>query len=131
MASLEYVLEAAPQDFPLTEAITLVGRDPSLTLAFPQDLRISRCHCCIKRQEDGRFLLADENSRNGTYLNGARVSADGVLLCDGDKITVGATDLLFRDPAVGRTAVAFNEVAAEMAKGKGFHTIMHQIVKKP
>jgi len=131
MASLEYVLDTGPQQFELTEAITTVGRDSDLTLAFPQDLRISRCHCCIRRQEDGRFLLADENSRNGTFVNGARVSTDGVLLGDGDKITVGETDLLFSDPATGRTTAAFNEVAAEMAKGKGFHTIMHQIVKKP
>ncbi|HEX6543162.1 MAG TPA: FHA domain-containing protein [Ktedonobacterales bacterium] len=60
---------------------------------FLEDLAVSRTHTTITRQPDGRYLLRDENSANGTLVNGQRV-ADQVLE-DGDKIQVGQTLLVF------------------------------------
>lgn len=60
---------------------------------FLEDLAVSRTHTSINRQPNGRYLLHDENSANGTLVNGQRVS-DHVLE-DGDKIQVGQTLLVF------------------------------------
>ena len=60
---------------------------------FLEDLAVSRTHTTLNRQPDGRFLLRDENSANGTMVNGQRVSDH--MLEDGDKIQVGQTLLVF------------------------------------
>ena len=43
------------------------------------------------------YLVVDLGSTNGTELNGRRITRE--KLADGDRITIGATDLVF-----GRTA---------------------------
>jgi len=48
-----------------------IGRDPSCTITI-QGPTISRCHAVI-RQREGRFRLID-NSQNGVYVNGNKVS---------------------------------------------------------
>lgn len=60
---------------------------------FLEDLAVSRTHTSINRQPNGQYLLRDENSANGTVVNGQRVSDQ--VLEDGDKIQVGQTLLVF------------------------------------
>jgi len=55
---------------------------------------VSREHCEIISEGDGRYLLRDRGSRNGTYVNGYRVGAD-VLLQNGMEITVGDVQMVF------------------------------------
>lgn len=52
----------------------------------------SERHARVERKTNG-FLLRDLRSRNGTYLNGARIVE--ALLADGDRIRVGETVLIF------------------------------------
>jgi len=56
------------------------------------------------------------------------VEGESVLLKDQDLILIGQTTLVFRARDVGRTTMLFAEVADQMERGKGFHTIMHEIV---
>src|SRR5262245_38199436 len=49
---------------------------------------LSHLHCGIYRQGDKVWVL-DENSKNGSYVNGKPVSAIGTPLKDGDEITLG------------------------------------------
>jgi Inner membrane component of T3SS, cytoplasmic domain len=60
---------------------------------FLEDLAVSRTHTTINRQANGRYLVRDENSANGTLVNGQRINEH--LLEDGDKIQVGQTLLVF------------------------------------
>jgi pSer/pThr/pTyr-binding forkhead associated (FHA) protein len=60
---------------------------------FLEDLAVSRTHTTINRQPNGRYLLRDENSANGTLVNGQRVNEH--MLEDGDKVQVGQTLLVF------------------------------------
>jgi Inner membrane component of T3SS, cytoplasmic domain len=60
---------------------------------FLEDLAVSRTHTTINRQPNGQYLLRDENSANGTVVNGQRVSEH--MLAEGDKIQVGQTLLVF------------------------------------
>ena len=69
-----------------------VGRDPALSLSLPPEDAAWR-HCKIQLV-DGHFQLADLRSGRGTYVNGLR--AERRVLEDGDQISIGETDLLFR-----------------------------------
>jgi pSer/pThr/pTyr-binding forkhead associated (FHA) protein len=60
---------------------------------FLEDLAVSRLHATIYRDEMGGYLLRDENSANGTSVNGQRVSE--VPLQEGDEIQLGQTILAF------------------------------------
>ncbi|MCS6806110.1 MAG: FHA domain-containing protein [Acidobacteriota bacterium] len=66
-----------------------IGRDPSNTIAFDQekDLLAGRKHAKIIRQGDG-FVVIDLDSRNGTFVNGQRVTGRSPLK-PGDVIEFG------------------------------------------
>jgi adenylate cyclase len=65
-----------------------VGRGDENTLALPEDRWISRNHAMVQRMESGEFYLIDLGSRNGTFINGRRVTVP-VTLQQGDRITFG------------------------------------------
>lgn len=60
-----------------------------------KDLFISGRHARFY-QQDGFHYVEDLNSKNGTYLNGDRItSGEPVLLKDGDKLKIGHMEFLF------------------------------------
>jgi adenylate cyclase len=81
------------QEFELV-AFNSIGRHPDNTIQI-LDRIISKEHAQIQRAADGRFLLRDLGSLNGTYIRGERVSEH--MLNDGDEISLGSTRLLFVD----------------------------------
>lgn len=74
---------------------TTIGRHPNQKVQV-LDRVVSKQHAVIESTEDG-FVLRDRGSRNGTYLNGEEIGED-VELSNGDRITVGSTDLYFQRP---------------------------------
>jgi Sigma-54 interaction domain/FHA domain/GAF domain len=76
----------------LTDDEISVGRDPSNKL-WAADSAMSRRHCAIAKQEDGRFILRDLGGRNGTRVNGERIEKHE--LCHQDQISVGNSTLVF------------------------------------
>jgi pSer/pThr/pTyr-binding forkhead associated (FHA) protein len=82
------------------ERLTL-GRAPGNDLQIPWDPRVSRVHAQLE-QIGTAWTLNDEGlSRNGSYVNGTRVTGRRRLR-DGDVIRVGATMLVYRG-AAGQT----------------------------
>ncbi len=69
----------------------LIGRDLESSICV-QDDGVSRRHSRIRRTERGDHLIEDLGSRNGTYVNGARVGA--APLRSGDKIAIGTSTIL-------------------------------------
>ncbi len=61
------------------------------------DRWISRNHAMLQSMETGEFYLIDLGSRNGSFLNGRRVSIP-VTLQNGDRLTFGQTDVEFYCP---------------------------------
>ncbi|MET0403872.1 MAG: FHA domain-containing protein, partial [Cystobacter sp.] len=82
--------------FALAEARTELGRGLQVDVRL-RDLAVSRHHARIQ-QHEGTFLLEDQDSPNGVYLNGQRVEAPRPLQ-DGDVIELGRTLLRFQAPA--------------------------------
>jgi transcriptional regulator with GAF, ATPase, and Fis domain len=77
---------------PLPDAEVTLGREP--TNAIPViDPSVSRKHCLIRREEDGRFQIRDLSSRNGTVVNGIAVKEQ--WLHHGDEIAIGDSVFVF------------------------------------
>jgi hypothetical protein len=68
-----------------------IGRDAACDLVL-LDMTVSRSHAGLRR-EDGRWLLSDAGSTNGTRLNGWRVT-EPVPLRPGDKVSFGQLTLV-------------------------------------
>jgi serine/threonine protein kinase/predicted component of type VI protein secretion system len=75
----------------------LIGRQAPAEGKLGNDIEISRRHARLTREADGRFLIEDLGSTNGTFVNGTRVSA-AVALSPGDEIEVGDTKLTVEAP---------------------------------
>ncbi len=65
------------------------GRDNDIVI---ENLSVSRNHCRVK-VTDGKFILTDMNSANGTFVNGVRVTKTEIY--HNDQIQVGKHTLLF------------------------------------
>jgi len=96
-----------------------VGRSDDNNLVLP-DRWISRNHAMIQVMETGEFYLIDLGSRNGSFINGRRVSVP-VTLADGDQLTFGQTELQFFCPMIGRTAIASLPDSIEMTATATLH----------
>jgi|GEM_PF-1085892 serine protease Do len=82
------------EQFPLVEKTELsLGRDPASDISFDpvRDDVVSRRHATIKIVDGDQisFLLVDNNSSNGTFLNGERFTGEKELLPQ-DTISLGA-----------------------------------------
>jgi 6-phosphogluconolactonase len=69
------------------------------------DPAVSRNHARIRRSSEGRFLIEDLGSANGTYVNGTRIDAPQ-LLSPGDKIKLGDSVLEVVTTSGERTQVS-------------------------
>jgi pSer/pThr/pTyr-binding forkhead associated (FHA) protein len=70
----------------------VLGRDPGADLTIQSD-RVSRRHCKFVPSPDGRYVLEDMGSANGTLVNQARINGRQGLN-PGDYIQAG--DCLFK-----------------------------------
>jgi transcriptional regulator with GAF, ATPase, and Fis domain len=77
---------------PLPDGEAALGRDPNNAVAVA-DASVSRKHCLLRRDEDGRFRIKDLDSRNGTLVNGLAVKEQ--WLHHGDEIATGDSVFLF------------------------------------
>ena len=64
-----------------------IGRAPDNDVVVP-DLLVSRYHAEVTRNSDGRYVVADLGSHNGTYLNGQRLQGRSTV-SDGAVIAIG------------------------------------------
>jgi Nif-specific regulatory protein len=79
------------------DQVASLGRNRKNTIVL-HDRHASRWHAEIVR-EDGRWILRDRDTMNGTLVNRERVR-EAVALADGDEIRIGDTRLRFMlDPA--------------------------------
>jgi adenylate cyclase len=107
MAKLILISGDEQQEYELV-AFNTIGRHPDNTIQI-LDRIISKEHAQIQRTPDGRYLMRDLRSLNGTFMKGERISER--FLEDGDEITMGSTKLRFvdkgqEDDALHRVTIA-------------------------
>ena len=77
----------AGQIFPIKEGKNLIGRSAHCQIRF-NDLDVSKEHAVI-HFENNRLVVQDNQSRNGTYLNGVMINK--AILKKGDKVSFNQT----------------------------------------
>jgi pSer/pThr/pTyr-binding forkhead associated (FHA) protein len=70
---------------------TRIGRSPDCEI-FLDDVTVSRNHAVLVERE-GRFVVEDEGSLNGTFVNRRRI--DNAPLENGDELQIGKYRLTF------------------------------------
>lgn len=86
-----------------------IGRGEDNNFVIP-DVWISRSHAMVQATETEDFYLIDLGSRNGTFLNGRRVTVP-VLIRNGDCLSLGQTDLEFHSPISAKTTIGDRRTA--------------------
>lgn len=94
-----------PFSFALGPKPVRIGRDPTVSDLVIDDPLLSKLHARLE-EKGSDFILVDEGSRNGTFVQGKRAQQKvSVVLKDGDEITLGLTALKFRSGAAGRDSL--------------------------
>ena len=87
--------EEEGQHFSLKNDVTTIGRHTDSDIEL-DDITVSRRHSEIHRQE-GRCIVKDAGSLNGTYVNGDRI--DVAELNHGDELQIGKFHLVYLESA--------------------------------
>jgi pSer/pThr/pTyr-binding forkhead associated (FHA) protein/S1-C subfamily serine protease len=106
MPYLKLQLIAEGRTLELHDAVVRLGRDPAATIPFGgDDARVVSTRHAELRFAGDAWRLVDLESRNGTYLNGQRITGD-VPLTVGDEIRLGETGPRLSVLAVGEALEA-------------------------
>ena len=81
------------KEYPIQKSAIIVGRAPGNEIVV-DNLAVSGSHARIY-VEEGKFVLEDLNSLNGTFLNGQRIRKS--VLKQGDQIAIGKHTLEYSD----------------------------------
>ena len=101
MPYLKLIVTPGDRTLELRDAVVKLGRDPLSTIPFTgDDARVVSARHAELRWREGQWHVVDLGSRNGTYLNGRRLSGHAPLK-PGDAVTLGETG-----PKVAIVAVA-------------------------
>ncbi|MFH1969394.1 MAG: FHA domain-containing protein [Verrucomicrobiota bacterium] len=123
---LRYVLPDGEQkEFELGRKSITIGRGAETNVLIADKLA-SRIHCGISCK-DGNYFLRDFDSRNGTFVNDHLIEV--CRINPGDRIRVGDMVLSVEASQRKGTVMVLRELKDEMAKGKGYHTILQEIIR--
>ena len=91
------------QLFPLYAGRNYAGTAPMTReggrteIQLTEDPAVSGTHFLIRYQQDtGQYLISDENSTNGTFVNGEMIDSKGIELPDDAQILAGNTLFIFK-----------------------------------
>ncbi len=89
-----------------------IGRDREADIPLPWDAEVSRTHALLEQVGRGWTLIDDGLSRNGSFVNGARVIGRRGLR-NKDRLVFGNTSLTYRETAgaVTQTAATIDQPA--------------------
>ncbi len=88
------LLETSGRRFPLTGGQTwAIGRGDGCAILL-DSRSVSRLHALIQRRDAGDYSLVDLGSRNGSFVNGRRVSFPTVLNHE-DRLILGDQEMVF------------------------------------
>ncbi len=79
--------------YPLSGSQVSIGREATNTVSLSNDNTVSRRHASIE-QSGGSYVIRDEGSSNGVYVNGVKISGMQPIH-SGDEIQIGNTRFRF------------------------------------
>ncbi len=83
------------QEYLLDKEEVVIGRAPTSDILLSKDKLTSRRHAVV-RYEHGQYVLHDEHSANGTFVNGQQLEdTTPYTLKDGDQVGIGEHELSF------------------------------------
>lgn len=109
----------------LADKPVVVGRSTEADIVL-SDSKVSRLHCGV-RIDNGVAMVKDLGSRNGTFVNAVRIEAP-TPLHPGDHIRIGDTLLSIEEKLAKGSETILHEIEEEMDHGKGYHTILREII---
>ncbi|MCF7853771.1 MAG: FHA domain-containing protein [Candidatus Pacebacteria bacterium] len=80
------------ESVPITEPEIVIGRDEECSITL-QDRKASRQHCLLQTGSEGNIFIQDCGSKNGTLVNGEKIT-DRVFLSHKDEIIVGNSTII-------------------------------------
>src|SRR5258707_5849492 len=93
------------QEFVLEKQEFSIGRAPSSDILLSKDKLTSRRHATI-RYENGTYLLSDERSANGTFVNGQQLEEKAPYqLQNGDRVAIGEYEMIFHAHQAGQVDI--------------------------
>jgi len=112
-------------DLPLGIEKISIGRSMDSEIVIPEQFCSS--HHALIYPSEGRYILRDNKSKNGTFVNGNRIQGE-VELKRGDEILIGLTRIIFDKELL--TSV---EVVETKTPEQNINTIINvkEILKKP
>ncbi len=108
-AGEQFIVILAPDRWRLT-----VGRRAESDIPLAWDREVSRTHALLERLSEQWTIVDEGLSQNGTFVNGTRVSGR-LRLHHGDRVCIGATVLMLRDPAEDAAESTIRAVPAAAA----------------
>ena len=99
-----------------------LGRDPRQSHLAVLDRQLSRCHARLQYLHEAGFVLSDEGSTNGTFVNGAALESPQSLR-DGDQIRVGSLTIFFFTCAAGPVPQATDDASEKVLEPSGITTL--------
>lgn len=85
------------QEWELDAPELVIGRQPGVDIQL-DDQTVSRRHAGLRRGKENAYVLSDLDSKNGTFVNGKRVTCP-LPLSDGDLLSLGSSCLRYLVPA--------------------------------
>src|SRR5215831_2714530 len=113
-----YSADGAPRIVSLASGRVTLGRATANDLSYPDDSGLSRQHFVIERVGE-ELRLTDLGSKNGTELNGRRVTCP-CALSPGDRVKAGRLTLEYRvggRPSVDKTVLFVESETSEEPSG--------------
>ena len=116
----------------LEDKMIVFGREDHVEFQILRDSQVSRENFALKKDEEtDKFVLIELGAANGTFLNGEQLEPNSITtLVHGDEIRAGRQVFIFRVTPINKPteSVLVNDVMEDMQKGKGYHTIMCEIL---
>ncbi|MCH2129028.1 MAG: FHA domain-containing protein [Pirellulaceae bacterium] len=103
------------RSFVLDSDFISIGREIKSTIRLPSDA-VSRLHCQLVRSDSGNFSILDNDSMNGTVVNGRKLEAQQALpLTHGDNISICGSMFLFIHPPLGSAKSGQESISVDLA----------------
>ncbi len=103
--------ETPGEPIPIQARSLYIGRDGARAQIVFTDPSVSRLHARLVEEVDGVFVLHDEGSASGTFVNDQRVDLQPRELHSGDVLEFGRQRVIFQ------TAEPFGELASLASRG--------------